>query len=83
MATEIVKRSKAIEPSSVEKMPRGSRLMLDPETASSQPFRVPDSPPMPNYFMRALGYTRQVYDCDHLHSRFKTRWTCADCGTDL
>lgn len=42
--------------------------------------------PMPNFFMRSLGYTRRPEDCEHLRKKFTDsamRWRCADCGIDL
>jgi hypothetical protein len=77
----------ALEPTAVEKMPRGYSLGIDHDLgesyAVSLPFHDEDyvSP-----LMRMMGYTRSPNRCIHYRKRLllgSTRWRCADCGTFL
>lgn len=82
---------KALEPSAIEKMPRGYFLGIDHAAPGSQDKMVQVFPPAvdPEYvspLMRRLGYTRNPLTCGHYRKRLylgTTQWLCAECGERL
>lgn len=74
--------NKAIEPTSIDKLPEGYRFGID--VASGNDFGASyahDFHPSP--LMRRLGFSKNPATCSHYHKRYITRWFCADCGEYL
>lgn len=87
--TKRLGKAGAIEPTSVEKMPRGYFLGVDPgilgEDRTVQVYPMHDQEYV-SPLMRRLGYSRNPSSCGHYRRSFRLgaeRWHCADCGETL
>lgn len=68
-----------IEPTSIDK----ATLAIKFDAMPSAKPPVFAEPYRPSLWQRIYGYTANPVTCGHHHSRFRTRWICADCGSDL
>ncbi len=96
--SELVRKSKAIQPTSVmlpSKQPKpgetttfAESIRADPQTRSADPGLVytrflEHLLDHPSPMMRRLGYTRNPATCIHHRKRYITSRTCMDCGMSL
>jgi hypothetical protein len=81
-STSLISREqyyKPIDPTSIDKATPAIKFDAMPSAKPpvfAEPYR-------PNLWQRVHGYTADPATCGHHHSRFRTRWICADCGEDL
>lgn len=80
-------RRKALEPSSIDKLPREERWRPSDEAQTKDVFPDTMQAPLmyrhPDWFMRQMGFHANPMYCTHHRRRFKTRWVCMDCGKEL
>lgn len=86
-STQIVRmvnvgKPRAIEPTSIDKAPAAYKFGWN--HASAMPEVTTYTPE--EFYQPYAGkrkYTANPATCIHHRKRFKTRWVCSDCGTDL
>lgn len=88
-ATQMVRlvnlgKPKPIEPASIDKTTAAYKFGWNHASASPyiEAIRMEDYY-RPNLWQRIHGYTANPYTCGHYKKRFKTRWVCIDCGSEL